>query len=244
VADATTLIRLNLKDLVDQADLIFVGTAISQEVVPSRDGKFPFTFVAFSVEQVLKGSMKDRPLTLRLAGGQIGKRTVELEGMPEFQRGERYLLFVVQNGEAGCPLLGWDQGIMQFVRDTQAGKTIMIDAWGAPIFGIEGEDWFRGAPKLVAKPGVIYSTPSTSQVHDDSDAAGSGTTTPDKEGAGRAATGKPVEADRLLAELRTFIDRRRAKPGFHSAQPVRSALPSEVPESMRGAALPPEPEKK
>jgi hypothetical protein len=243
VVQATTVIRLNLSRLVDQADLIFVGKSISQEVVPTRDGKFPFTFVTFSVEQVLKGSTKDRSLTLRLVGGQIGKRTIEVVGMPEFQRDERYLLFVTQNGKAGCPLLGWSQGVMHFTRDSQTSEAIMTDAWGAPILGIRGDDWLRGAPKLAPEPGVVYSEPSTSQVHGEDEAGRSGTAAPVKESIAtkQAGTPEPVDADRLLAELRAFIARRRAKPGFHLAAPVRSALPSEVPESMRGAFLPPEP---
>jgi len=236
---ATTVIRLNLRALVDEADLVFVGTPLRQEVVPTRDGKFPFTFVTFSVEQVFKGLTKDRPLTLRLAGGQLGKRTVEVIGMPEFKLGERYLLFVSQNGQAGCPLLGWGQGVLEFTPDTRTGITVMIDEFGAPVLGIQHDDWVRGAPKFPPKPGLIYSEVPASQSQQDL------RTTPPtatigaqaKQSTSQRELPELVDANRVLAELRAFIASRRGKPGFLSAPPVRSALTTEVPDGMRGRSV-------
>lgn len=150
---ATTLLPVEAEGLVDQASLIFVGTAIRQDVALSGDGSFPFTFVTFRVDQTLKGRTADGELTLAIPGGPLGDRFVRVEGAPEFVDGEDYLLFVSANGAREFPILGWTQGQFRFQRDPGSGRRLLTDMDGRAVLGIRNGRWVR-TPKSIAPDGA------------------------------------------------------------------------------------------
>ncbi len=47
---ATTVVKMEAAKLIDDAELIFVGTAIYSESVTTGDDLYAFTFVTFEVE--------------------------------------------------------------------------------------------------------------------------------------------------------------------------------------------------
>src|SRR4028119_2053269 len=108
---ATAVRQADLGALVDEAELIFVGTVIGIESVPTQDQRYAFTYVTFDVEQTLKGTQRSgKIITLRFAGGQVGDTMFEVTGAPRFAAGGRHLLFVEGNDRLGVPLVGWVQG--------------------------------------------------------------------------------------------------------------------------------------
>ena len=91
----TTLVQQDLASLVDQAELIFVGTVVDTQAVETKDEQFAFTYVTFEVEDALKGSAAESQLTLRFAGADMGGQVFEVRGMPTFEvRG--------RDGRPGC----------------------------------------------------------------------------------------------------------------------------------------------
>jgi hypothetical protein len=229
-SQATIVLRLNVAQQVDMADVIFIGTAVREEVALTGDARVPFTFVTFSVEQTLKGSTVDRFLTLRFVGGRIGRRVLEVEGMPEFQQGQKYLLFVSDNGKAGCPIVGWAQGVLQFSRDVRTGQAVLVDERGSTMAGMQNDEWLRGAPQSPPKPGVIYSNAPEFRVLSEDPHITSRIV------AEAAPAAAPITADAAIAMLRAVVTRRQSAAGFRSAAPVRSAVTSELPYNLRGVA--------
>lgn len=222
-AGATTLVQMELEELADQADLVFVGTAIRSEVALSIDGKSPFTFVTFQVQEEIKGRSERRELTLRFHGGPVGPdEVVVVHGMPEFTIGETYLLFVKDNGRAASALLGWRQGQYQFTRESQTGRQILVDERGAAIQGIEGGRWSRKLPPqaeteargtLLSQEGVVIS----------------------KEPPGlQSRPARTPEARAVIASLRSFLQSRAGKPSFVPGRQVSSADPRDVPLHVGG----------
>ena len=53
-ASATLIAHTDAAQLVDKAELIFVGRAVDRQVVTTLDGKYPLTFITFDVQDVLK----------------------------------------------------------------------------------------------------------------------------------------------------------------------------------------------
>jgi hypothetical protein len=133
--EATTIIPMDVAQLSDQAELVFTGTAVQSRVERSKDGE-PYTFVTFAVHDVLKGWTLERQIALRFTGGETDDGTVSVEGMPQFERGETYLLFVHGNGSLLCPVLGWWQGQFRFDREPGSGKQILVDSAGVPLHGV------------------------------------------------------------------------------------------------------------
>lgn len=144
MAGATTVPHVDLATQVDRADLIFIGTVVSSEAVPTGDGNFAFTYVTFDVDQTIKGTTRGRSITLRVAGGDVGVNAFEVGGAPRFAAGGQHLLFVEGNDRLGVPLVGWFWGKLDVVTDPTSKRPILVDHTRRAINGIEGKDWKRG----------------------------------------------------------------------------------------------------
>lgn len=144
---ATSLNPLTDTELVRKADLIFQGVVTRVDyrmstILTTGDVQLPHTFVTFHVERVLKGkySGTSSQFTLRLTGGSnpIAKRFMRLEGCPDFDIGERVVLFVRQNQHALCPLAGWAQGRFRIVNDavfSDSGREVWLTAQSTLVLG-------------------------------------------------------------------------------------------------------------
>lgn len=112
------------RQLVQHAELIFIGTVTAidyklSDPNPEEDAGIPHTFVTFSVEQILKGSLASQgSLTLRLQGGlDVDETYMRVSGVPVFDIGDQDILFVRRNGEALCPLVGWKRGTFRMMGE-------------------------------------------------------------------------------------------------------------------------------
>jgi hypothetical protein len=136
----TTVVPLSFDQLVQQAEVVFVGEVVDQRSVwnESRDRRGIVTLVTFDVARVLKGQVGLRTqLTFR--GGTIGDVTQEVGGMPKFRVGDRDVLFVAPERTAASPLVGFWQGRFRVVRDAASGETqVRTHNGGALISGLGG----------------------------------------------------------------------------------------------------------
>lgn len=220
VANATTMRPLDLEKLSGQAELIVTGTPVSREVVASRDGRYPFTFVTFKVDEVLKGEVRDRQLVLRFDGGELGGERLVVQGMPELVTGERYLLFIQGNGSLACPIAGWWQGHLRFAPEPRSQRTVLVDHRDQPVSGIAGERWRFASPhaaaqsKILAVEGMKVSPLPA------------------------APPAEVSPADQVLGDLRIFLRDRKARPGYSPGRLVESARTTDVPPSVVWSAAP------
>ncbi len=229
-AEATTLLPMTAEALADQADLIFTGTAVRSEVVLSKDGTFPFTYVTFSVDEALKGSTGG-DLTLRFLGGSTGREQVVAEGMPRFKVGERYLLFVTGDSRAASPVVGWGEGQLRFARESRSGRKILVDYRGVPIHGLKQGKWLAGSPSGQNAGIELLDEEGVTILSDVSEPGGPLA----KAGASRAAP-----AEQVLGSLRSLLRNRATLKSFKPGRVVESARPEDVPASLnlRDVAIP------
>ena len=103
VADATTLLKKNLDDLVREADAIIVGTVTEIQAQSDAGGNI-HSFVTLTNLQVIHGDYQDDSLTLRLEGGRVGQQLHAVIGSPQFRQNERVLLFIQGNGQYLVPV--------------------------------------------------------------------------------------------------------------------------------------------
>lgn len=232
-AQATTLRPLDAGQLVDRAELVFTGMVLGSEVVLTPEDAFPFTFVTFRVDEVLKGKVEGRQLTLRFPGGEVGGEWVVAVGMPEFEAGDEVLLFVRGNGSSSfSPVVGWEQGRLRFAREARSGRRILVDRTGAPILGLAGGRWTRG----VSQDGLAGSSCAVLIGTEGVTITAAGPEGPDGGPAGIPDAGQVVQA------LRSLLQSRAALPGFSAGRTVRSAEPSEIPARFGGALASPLPQ--
>ena len=105
---ATTYRELSLDELVARAELGFFGT-VSETSVEAR-GNDPYTQVTFTVSRALTGDPGET-VTLAFYGGTLPDgRTVAVEGMPEFARGDEVIV-LAYDAPYYSPVVGFSQGL-------------------------------------------------------------------------------------------------------------------------------------
>lgn len=118
LARATSVIPPTFAELVAEAETVVRGvvTEVHAEEFDSPQGKGVRTLVTLRVERALKGTPGES-VTLRILGGTVGKRTLKVVGLPQFQVGQRQIVFFANNGRVICPLIGAGHGRYHVMTD-------------------------------------------------------------------------------------------------------------------------------
>ena len=132
----TTIQKLNIDDVVMEAELVFEGEVLAHEVRVDSNSNLINTFVTFLVVDVIKGRNQTDTLELKFAGGTLNGETVLVNGLSIPQPGEQGIYFVESTAnELINPLVGWSQG--HFVIKESGGKRMVFTSNLKPVVGIQ-----------------------------------------------------------------------------------------------------------
>lgn len=133
-AHAMSVIAPSFNALVGDADTIVQGvvTDVHAETFDSPQGQGIRTLVTLKVERTLKGSAGPT-ITLSLLGGTVGHRTLTVVGMPQFNVGDREIVFVADNGRTICPLVAAGHGRFFIRHDPATGRDYVTRNNGVPL---------------------------------------------------------------------------------------------------------------
>jgi len=121
-----------------EADLVFVGTVVDiYSEWSDPDETEIYTYVTFNDIEIVAGEYQDSELTVRFSGGEIWDFKVLYAGVPQFNLGERNLLFLSGNFTEVCPIVGWIQGNFRIMYDQSVGAQVIHTDDGKPIAGIQ-----------------------------------------------------------------------------------------------------------
>ncbi len=114
---ATTITPASFNDLVDSAREIFIGETVARQSrwIDTPQGQAIVTLVTFRVVESLKGGIQTQT-SLEFLGGTVGDVTLAIPDMPQFNVGDRDILFV-GNRNAVSPLLHMGYGRFRVLRD-------------------------------------------------------------------------------------------------------------------------------
>lgn len=148
-AHASSALLLSLRQITQSAAL--VADATVQSVTPywatPSGAQTLRTKVTFTVNQALKGD-PGPAFTLVFLGGTVGEQSLTVEGVPQFQPGERYILFAESPDKAVvCPILGLDQGALRVIHDQASNVDRVFRNWGQPV---NAQENFAGRSPVVA----------------------------------------------------------------------------------------------
>jgi hypothetical protein len=134
---ATSVLQVDMDQLLDDAAVIFEGEVIASEARWNADNTYISTWVTFRVDDVLKGKLPAATITQSFAGGTVGDTTLAVSGMVYPPVGETGIYFI-ENPERQQvnPMLGWSQGHFKVKQDSQGRERILTEN-DAPIQGIE-----------------------------------------------------------------------------------------------------------
>jgi hypothetical protein len=134
LADATTVETIATARQAAGADRIFVGTVADVMSRPNASApKYFETVVRFAVEESVAG---DVPATVEvvMSGGEIAGVRQQVEGMPEFAVGERYVVMLDADREPRrtSPFVGFNQGVYRVVGANRSAAVVR-DRRGKPL---------------------------------------------------------------------------------------------------------------
>ena len=122
-ARATTLVRMNLRELVQQSTYIARVRCVKTTSV--ADSNMVWTVTTFEVTELWKGSPPPR-FTVRLPGGDAAGLRVSVAGAPRFLVGEDVVLFLIDDRERQLNILSWAQGTFRIRKDPRSAVELAI----------------------------------------------------------------------------------------------------------------------
>ncbi len=133
IANATTVIPPKFDELVSRAEIIFEGEVASLQSQWIGEGAQHriVTFVTFKVDEALKGAA-GTTYSMRMLGGTVDGRTMEVTDAPKFKVGDRNVLFVENNGSQFIPLVGIQHGRFRVQKD-QTGRDTLVTGEGQSL---------------------------------------------------------------------------------------------------------------
>jgi hypothetical protein len=133
---ATTVLRLDLPDLVSKADNIVQGRVEQIYVEWDAERKLAFTYISINVDDPMKGARRQTVL-IRQVGGRVGNISMHVAGMPTFSQGEEVILFLNDMHNGTFRVVGMNQGKYQITQDYAISNVSGIDLYNPKTGRIE-----------------------------------------------------------------------------------------------------------
>ncbi|MDH5179061.1 MAG: hypothetical protein OEY07_05300 [Gammaproteobacteria bacterium] len=153
--------RGNLVELTEKSDVVAVGSVETVNYIVTKgvdeEGEIPYTVVTYKLEEAIRGNKKvGDKLVLKFVGGADGKGGfMTVSGVPQFQPGEKDLLFVKGNGEdERCPLVNCEYGRYR-IHNGQ-----MYNTHGQPVRGMVKNSAVARGERAKVFETFSYPTPS------------------------------------------------------------------------------------
>jgi len=130
---ATTVIPPSFDQLMTRAQVIFEGevTGLRSQWIGEGSQHRIVTYVTFIVDDALKGD-PGTTYSMRMLGGTVDDRTMEVSDAPKFKVGDHDVLFIENNGSQFIPLVGLQHGRFRVEKDS-SGRQTLLTGNGLPL---------------------------------------------------------------------------------------------------------------
>jgi hypothetical protein len=122
---ALTAVPRTFAELVRLADWVLIGTVTQVTSAVEAKGERIYTYVTLADLEMIKGVWHDTEYVLRVSGGVVDQRGEVYPGLPQFEAGRRYILFIQGNFSALFPVVGLHQGVFRVEWDPVRQQTVV-----------------------------------------------------------------------------------------------------------------------
>jgi hypothetical protein len=122
---ALTTVPRTFAELVGLADWVLIGTVAQVISAVEAQGERIYTYVTLADLEMIKGEWHDTEYVLRVSGGVVDQRRESYPGLPQFEVGKRYVLFIQGNFSALFPVVGLHQGVYRVEWDPARQQTMV-----------------------------------------------------------------------------------------------------------------------
>lgn len=129
---ALTSAEHSFDEMVALSELILVGTVsrIDSAWGQGHRADAIFSTVELSDIETIKGTAPGTRYNLKVIGGVVGDQAQFYPGLPQFETGQRYLLFIRGNERAMFPITGVSQGMYRVQWDADQARYIALPTHG------------------------------------------------------------------------------------------------------------------
>lgn len=154
-AHASSVVALDLQQLVGRADEVAIGKAVSSRSRWNERGKI-VTDTTFRIEEGFKGSCRPGELvTITSFGGVIGDIGMKVPGAAEFKIGEKFLVFAESMADSAGGLrfrpITMSQGVMA-LKSTARETHVLPGSQGLVLMKQDGHGKMSEAKSWTRKP--------------------------------------------------------------------------------------------
>src|SRR5213593_3473341 len=114
-AQATTLTRASLDDLIQKSNSIVRGRVVGASA--SAKGVLVYTYYKIQILERLKGPAADQ-VQVQVPGGSFNGIRQNIAGAPQLADGSEYVFFLWTGPSGATHLLGLSQGVLDVVKDS------------------------------------------------------------------------------------------------------------------------------
>src|SRR5262245_16613857 len=138
-------------ELVTLSEFVLVGTveSVTSELDPERNRIY--TYVTLLDLEMIKGELPGEKYVLRLSGGVVDNVSEVYPGMPQFEEGKRYILFIQGNFHNIFPIVGIHQGVFQVEWDLERQQEVVRPLQGQTVTDVHGGQ-LRGNQEAFSPP--------------------------------------------------------------------------------------------
>jgi hypothetical protein len=122
---ATTAVLLTDEQLAASSRLIVVGEVLSFKSQWDGERQNIYTYVKVHVSRTIKGELKSDQIVFKQLGGRVGEASTVIFGAPEYQAGQRVLLFLDTDAIGTLRVAHLFQGKYDIVADQGSGRTLV-----------------------------------------------------------------------------------------------------------------------
>ena len=124
ITPATVVVPVADTDMAQQASVIVIGKITKLKSAWDKDQQQIFTKITLSVEEVLKGKLKKRRITVTQLGGVVDDVEAWIDGNAQFTEGEKVLLFLDRQENGTLRVLHLYQGKFSIFTDSETGAEL------------------------------------------------------------------------------------------------------------------------
>ena len=141
VAHANSVLPMTFSEVVEEAEIVAAGKVTAVTETWDAEQEAPFTEVTFSELDVVKGNVGGEDLTLQFLGGTDPEGYVlVVSGMPQFEVGDRAVVFSAGNGSVVNPIVGSSQGLYRLFYDPGQDAFTVANHAGRAVVAIENQE--------------------------------------------------------------------------------------------------------
>jgi hypothetical protein len=118
-------IRVDIKDLSKDADLIITGKVSQQTSSWNEDKTRIYTIATIQVEDYIKGNVTGNSVSVKYLGGEVGDVGETYSHVPTFENNEDVLIFLKKNeSNSDFSVLYGEEGKISLINDSQTGELL------------------------------------------------------------------------------------------------------------------------